>query len=270
MTKMGKRAKRLTRLKIHEVSVCDAGAGRGVRIALMKRAGKSRPRFVFNGADSLVPNVDDSWTKPTVAKALEEIEANRRLLNSAGLAKATPPAMEHHNMGIETVAKAAITKMDSTIEDLMRDPAIKSRASALLKISSSAAHAETWRAYRAAMQLSTAEEPETAAPMTVSPAYAKMMKKAAKLRENEPGLSQASAFAKIYAARPDLAQEDKAYFFNKGVGSQFTDGSYALDQLLRALRASYPELSEAKIRRLAQQLQAKAPPMAELTSGYGA
>src|SRR5579863_9373264 len=87
--KTGRRPKRLTRLKISEVSAVDRGAGEGVRVVFMKRAGGKR--FRFNDADSLVPGDDDQADvgKSSLDRALAEIAEHHRFVKAHPL---TTPA----------------------------------------------------------------------------------------------------------------------------------------------------------------------------------
>jgi hypothetical protein len=113
-------------------------------------------------------------------------------------------------------AVAVIKRFDDAVGDLAKRHNI-TRGAALLK--AAAAGGPDWFAYRQAQQIVGAQhqatpEPE---PVMVSDAYAKIGKKAAKLAKAE-NISEASAFARVYQTRPDLAAEDKAFHMAKGGG----------------------------------------------------
>jgi hypothetical protein len=251
---MKPKIKRLTRLKISSVDAVDRGAGEGVRIMLMKR---DRPRFVMGPAFNLIPAADDTGEGDGVAKgstslekALAEIAETRQLAKSLAVTKAhAAPLTEDHPMETSEVMKAAVAKVDDRIAVIMkREPTI-SRDVAYLRLSSSTddLDQEAWQIHK---QLATvpATPVSAPAPVTVSEAYAKMQKKAAKLAKRE-NISQASAFAKIYQARPDLAQADKQFFFTGGsvpVGKGLE--SVVFDNMCRAIRASFPGISDAQVR----------------------
>jgi NADH dehydrogenase/NADH:ubiquinone oxidoreductase subunit G len=202
--KLGKRLKRLTRLKVNEISAVDRGAGEGVHIVLAKR---QKPRYRFNDAGSLVPvdKVNDS-----VERALAEIAEHRAVV------KAAAPLTEDHPMETSEVIKAAVAKVDDRIAAIIAKsdkPIDRVVAIGRMASSSDPRDIEAWQIHK---QLATVPATPVSAPALepVSDAYAKMMRKAAKLAQKE-GISQASAFAKIYQSRPDLAQQDKAHFFNR-------------------------------------------------------
>jgi hypothetical protein len=117
MAKLGKRAKRLTKLRIHEVSAVDSGAGRGVRIMLAKRDG-NRPRYRFNEAGSLVP-IDKG--PPIGATAIEKARAEIEQNHAASLKRQTE---DHAMEQVVDIAKA----MENRIATMMkRDPTIAAR-----------------------------------------------------------------------------------------------------------------------------------------------
>ena len=214
-----RRPKRLTKLRIDEVSVCDSGAGRGVEVVLMKRD------VGFNDAGELTIDGVPRWRRKmtggvtkvdtgdtSLDRALEEIEETKRFAKAHAA-----PLTEDHPMETSEVMKAAVAKVDDRIAAIIAksDKPI-SRVVAIGRMASSSdpRDIEAWQLHK-----SIASVPATpvSAPAPVSPAFLKMQKKAAKLAQKE-GISQASAFSKIYASRPDLAQADKQFFFNKAAG----------------------------------------------------
>jgi hypothetical protein len=200
-------AKKLTKIRIDEVSAVDSGAGRGVRVVMMKRAGK---RYRFNEAGSLVP-VGKFDTSDSLSRALEEVQQHREFRKAAA-----PLVGDQHMQTTETVdvnkaATAVIKKFDDHVAEFANRHNI-TRGAALLKIAASPDDAALWCSYREAQQVigvPAAPTPEPAQ-VLVSEAYQKMAKKAAKLAKRE-GISEASAFSKVYASRPDLAAQDRAF-----------------------------------------------------------
>jgi hypothetical protein len=206
---MKKRIKRLTNLRVTSVDAVDRGAGEGVRIVLMKRARSYRWGPAFN----LVPDDGDAVGKASTSleRALQEIADHRAVV------KAAAPLTEDHPMETSEVMKAAVAKVDDRIAAIIAKsdkPIDRVVAIGRMASSSDPRDIEAWQIHK---QLATvpATPVSAPAPVTVSPAFMKMQKKAAKLRKADPTLSEASAFARVYQSRPDLAQQDKAHFFAK-------------------------------------------------------
>jgi hypothetical protein len=215
--KSGRRVKRLTAIKLHEISVVDNGAGGDHRpqsrpaIVLMKR---QKPRYVMGPAFNLIPADDDTDTVDKVDtsldRALQEIEETRQLQKSLAVTK------EDNSMDTVTdVAKAAavavVKRFDGIVDGVAKRHQI-SRSAALLKVAADSEMAADWFAYRQASQVigsppAPTPEPE---PVAVSDAYTKMMRKAEK-RAARNGTRVATEFSKLYAERPDLAAQDRAF-----------------------------------------------------------
>jgi hypothetical protein len=103
---------------------------------------------------------------------------------------------------------------------MQADPTIKSGDSAIAKIAISRYPEDQalWRAYKITPQApQLASEPM---PIECSPAYAKLMRKAQKLRKREPRLSEAQAFAKVAATEKGkaLMAQDREAHMAKGYG----------------------------------------------------
>jgi hypothetical protein len=189
-----------------------AAANPYATIKIMKRD-RSQPRFVFDDADNLVrnPAAYTTGANDSLSKALAEIEINR------AFAKAAAPVLEDTTMETDEVMKAAVAKVDSRIAIIMkREPTI-SRDVAYLRLSTSrdAADQEAWLLFKSLSVVPPT--PVSEAPVVVSDAYAKMQEKAGELAKAE-GISQASAFAKVYQLHPDLAAEDRQFHLAKAAG----------------------------------------------------
>jgi hypothetical protein len=102
---MTKKPKRLTAIKLHEISVVDNGAGGDHRpqsrpaIVLMKR---DKPHFAWGSAYNLVPVGDDIADSDSVTtadtsleRALQEIEMHKRAVAKFAAATPTEVPMEH-------------------------------------------------------------------------------------------------------------------------------------------------------------------------------
>lgn len=165
-----------------------------------------------------------------------------------------------HAMGGSMDDAVSIAKrVNSRIEELMAaDPEVRSYASAVAKIATSRDPADQalWREYK---QLSFVAEAPEPAPIEKSDALLKLEKKARKLAKRQ-GLSEAVAFAKVYAdpANAELVGANKNAHFAKVNAPQFmpqvtdpmeirpaertgdTPNLEALRGIARAIQAEYP------------------------------
>jgi hypothetical protein len=260
-----KRARRLSALKILEVSAVDRGAGEGVRIALMKRAG-ARPRFRFNDADSLVPIEND--VDQAVAAAKREIAENIAVAQKPA---GSNPTEKRQQMGermepqtdlatvakkhIEAIAKAQGCGFDRALLTCSqsRDPADRA-AWDIIKFSGS-----------------------SAAPVEVEKASEKAVRKGLKRLEKRleeiqaaTGCSRAGAALRLSTSR---SGEDPAlWLLHKSQANGTTDGEHlnrprlspseqALAELIRGLKAAYPgrKMSEGEWRKAALRTMAHQP-----------
>jgi hypothetical protein len=234
MAKVGKRARRLTKLRIDEISAVDSGAGRGVEVVLLKRD-KKPPKFIFNDTFGLVRNparksaeveknlptsgglVDDDRAAASLAAAKREIAENREFAKSAG---ASLPGTEDHTTDIEKAAEMiAVAKVAGAIAKIMaRSEKPISRDQAMYRMATSPEFTEEWLLAKsmAAVVPAPVSEP---APIAKSDAMLALEKKARKIMKRDPRLSAASAFALAYERNPHLAQADKAHFFAKGAAA---------------------------------------------------
>jgi hypothetical protein len=206
---MKKRARKLVRLSISEVSAVHAAANPYAAIKIMKR---DKPRYRWGPAFNLIPAEDDTVAKgeTSLDRALLELEEHRKFAKT--VAPIVENSMQTQHVDINKAAAIAVVKRFDGIVDEIATRHKISKAAALLKVSSSADYAADWFAYRQASQaieVPAAPTPEPAQ-VLVSEAYQKMAKKAAKLAKRE-GISEASAFSKIYQSRPDLAAADRAF-----------------------------------------------------------
>ena len=137
--KTGRRPKRLTRLKINEVSAVSRGAGEGVRVVLMKRDGGKRYRF--NDAGSLVPVDEDQadvGKSDRLAAVRQEIEQNRAF------------AASYAKSDLEDDMSDVIKAADDRIAAIQKAFPGISRESAMLKLASSRAPLDQkiWRDFK--------------------------------------------------------------------------------------------------------------------------
>jgi hypothetical protein len=254
--KIQKRPKRLTRLKVNEVSLVDRGAGEGVRVVLMKRK--------FGGADSLVrigkivgvrhQSTDDA---DPIAKAKQEIAENLAVAKSLAVTKEDP--METTS----EVMKAAVAKVDGRIEAIIaKSERPISRDGAILKMATSRdpADIEAWQIHKA-LAVAPPTPVAEAAPVATSAAYDEMMAKASK-RAAKHGTSVASEFSKLYTAPENqaLAAADRSAHLAKAA----TGGVDPNESLVQALMASLG-CDENHARGIALELRSKRPPASTLT-----
>ena len=285
--------KKLTKLKITEVSAVDSGAGRGVKVMLLKRdappvAVEKMSWDVLDAHGRIISNHsrrkdakrarnalnEKARGERSIAAAHREIAENKRFMEAHARA-----AVQTEDKVVETdVAKAAaavVQKFNARCEQVAKTEGI-SLASATLRIASANGNAafgressdfQLWQDYRKASEIVVASAPAPVAapaPM-VSDAYAKMMKKAGKVAKRE-NISVASAFSKVFSANPDLAQADRAWNVAKANGG----GIDPDEQLVRALVASLG-VSEDHARGLALEIRSKKPNLGTLArSGVAA
>jgi hypothetical protein len=215
-------AKRLKKLRIDEVSVVTAAANPGARVAIMKRVtgfddtgellidGVPRWRRKKMGGGA-VAKVD---TSTSVERALAEIEETKRFAKAHAAVTEVIP-METQDVTKAAAAVAVVKRFDGIIAEIAKRHNITPGA-ALLKVAQDREMSAEWFAYRQAQQIDGAQvraapEPE---PVVESDAYQTMMAKATK-RSARHGTSVASEFSQIFAQRPDLAAEDRAFHFSK-------------------------------------------------------
>ena len=235
--------KRLTKLRVTEVSAVDRGAGEGVRVVLMKRGAH------FTGADELV----DKWevrdqdgkvvgtysskkkakrerdrlnaagrADTSVEKALAEIDANEWFVKTA----LTEDKMNYTEIE-KAAAQTVVQKFNARVDEIAQRDRV-SHATAMTKIAGASSlispeDASLWNEYRQASEVVKAMTPvaASAAPVPmVSAAFGELQKRAAKLQKGDPKLSSASAFAKAYSdpANRDLVEQDRQFHFNKAAG----------------------------------------------------
>jgi hypothetical protein len=272
MAKLGKRAKRLTKLRIHEVSVCDAGAGRGVRIALMKRRGdQPERRWRWGPAYNLIPaEGDDGSRAETIAAAKREIAEN---WSGSGLGEAKlSSGTEYQSMEIN-IAKAMEVR---TAAIMKSDPSVRSPESAMLKLAESRDPQDQalWRAYKSGVMPASAPVEKT---INVEKTMRKVDKRIAELQAVDPSLSRLSAIAKIASSPGDreLWERYKAlgpmdeYVTSGNTGSPSRRPSaVAFEALVTAIRASNPGMSDATARQWARATQAHKPPAVQRLVGH--
>jgi hypothetical protein len=229
MSGIKKRARRLTRLKISEVSAVPSGAGRGVQVVLMKadtqdgdvsvgeymrqRGQKKRPRFRFGPAFNLVPVdqvekvdtqhgghapgrdlPDDDFAAASLQRALAEIEEGRQFSKTAGV---TSPTVED-NMDI-------ITKMASRVAEIRKaDPSIRSDEVAMLRLAEDYRNPDAqalWKAFKEGTAPASAAIEKS---VKIEKTLRKVDKRIAEIRAANPGMSRESAIAKIATTDLDL------------------------------------------------------------------
>jgi hypothetical protein len=278
---VNKRIKRLTRLKIDEVSAVTAAANPGARVAIMKRDGGKKRRVAgFDAAGQfvdrdgvpewrwkrgVVANLDDG---DSLAKALAEIETNRAFV------KAAAPLMGDT---MQTQEVDVVKAMSSRITEIRKaDPSIRSDNHAMLRLSESRNLADQalWRGWKQGVVLAStvqkAIDPEKA--------VRKMTKRVDQLMQSDPTIrSRESAIAKI--ATSPLQANRKLWSRYKASGMAIdnsrplpigkqTSSESAFEALVAAIRASNPRLSDAQAREWARRTQQHAPPSVGRLVGY--
>jgi hypothetical protein len=244
-------ARKLKKLRITEISSCDVGAGVGCRIVLAKRDPGAPVRFTKDGRH---------WDVPGDLSILDHLitHANELGLNIEGAARSTPVEKTvNHFMG--TVMEQPIAKMYARAAEIMKADDKLSHDQAIAKIATSSRKEDQilWKAYK---ETATVPPPAAApAPTATSPAYEKLMKRARKLARRE-GLSEAQAFSRIYSdpANAELVGAEKAEFFAKAAPRRPSDTAF--ENLVAAILAMHPGLTEAKAREWARATQAHRPP----------
>jgi len=271
---MAKRIKRLTKLRIDEVSVCDSGAGRGVEVVLMKR------NVGFNDADELTIDGVPRWRRKkggavakadSLERALQEIEETRRLRKSL--------AVEKEDTTMQTDIVTAMSKRLGEIRAV--HPHI-SEGAAMLKLAESRNPDDQalWRQFKGeavpAYTVGKAVNSEKA--------VRKMAKRCDQLMRSDPTIqSRESAIAKIATSRDpddlrlwtryrqagqvaDVAQ--LPHSSPEPVGKAVKD--VALQNMIRAIGDAYPHLSAAQVRQWADAVMRGAPPEAMLHNTHTA
>jgi hypothetical protein len=266
-------AKKLTKIRIDEVSAVDSGAGRCVRVVLMKRNGK-KPRYVMNDSFNLVPIDKVDTDGDSTARALAEIAANR----AAGFVPKSFNSIPGHQFRKEEKMQTDIIKtMDERLAEIRKaDPSIRSDQHALLKLAESRnpGDFELFQSYKNGVALSSSVEKSVKVKKTLRNMGARIDE----IMAADPGCrSRESAIAKVASSR---LESDQALWRDYRVASQQVDqvvlredvvpvgksmADLAMQNMVGAIMASYPHLSVEAARRWAEKIMRGAPPAAALT-----
>jgi hypothetical protein len=266
-------AKKLTKLRISEVSAVDRGAAVGARMVLMKRGrvtgfddagemlidGVPRWRLKLQQTGGAVEKAD------SLSRALEEIQEHREAIKAAGLTG--------DQMQVDTV-KA----MSDRVAEVQKVFPNLSEAAVLARIAESRApeDQQLWRQYKTGIAPTGAVAKED---IDVAKAIKEMAKRCDQLMAADPTIrSTESAVAKVAVSTLPSDQELWRDYRAAGqvapvaalpASSPAPVGkgqeSLVFDNLCRAIRDSFPGILSAQVRQWAQAVMAGAPPKEMLT-----
>jgi hypothetical protein len=274
---MKKRARRLERLKILEVSACDVGAGGDhrpesrPRVVLMKRG---RVTGFDDAGEMLIDGVPRWRRKKTggavdkadsLSRAVEEIQEHREAIKAAGL------------MG-DQMQVDIVKAMSDRVAEVQKVFPNLSEAAVMARIAESRApeDQQLWRQYKTGIAPSGAVAKED---IDVAKAIKKMAKRCDQLMAADPTIrSTESAVAKVAVSTDSGDQRLWARYRAAGqvaavaqlprsspapVGKGME--SIVFDNLCVAIRASFPGISSTQVRQWAQAVMAGNPPKEMLT-----
>jgi hypothetical protein len=210
-------ARKLTKLKITEVSSCDRAANPGARVVLMKR----------DPVAAVLPRPEDRYAKPRGRMNIWELqeEARRGTKQEKKLVKNLVDIAKRVVAGERIVAHTkddyykALEKGGAAIRK--HDPAL-TEAQGFAKF----AESEDGKLLMKAMKLASlppmangaSREPMMSiAPIDATSAYEAMMRQARELMRRTPGMTEARAFAEVYSdpQNENLRAADKEHHFRR-------------------------------------------------------